>query len=100
MYKRQLLGGLKADAADALDLVLGVGHGVDGLLLAVFQRVGLVIAEVHAADELTHLSLIHIYGPLIQIVIEPGRAQIVLGGNAVQVKVGQRPRPAVIVRCV
>ena len=49
-----LLGGLKADAADALDLVLGVGHGVDGLLLAVFQRVSLVIAEVHAADELTH----------------------------------------------
>ena len=34
--------------------MLRVGHGVDGLLLAVFQRVGLVIAEVHAADELTH----------------------------------------------
>ena len=49
-----MLSGLKADAADALDLVLGVGHGVDGLLLAVFQRVGLVIAEVHAADQLTH----------------------------------------------
>ena len=35
-----LLGGLKADAADALDLVLGVGHGVDGLLFAVLERIG------------------------------------------------------------
>ena len=37
-----------------LDLVLGVGHGVDGLFLAVFEGVGLVIAEVDAADQLTH----------------------------------------------
>ena len=46
--------GLKADAADALDLVLRVGHGVDGLLLAAGEGVGLVIAKVYAADQLTH----------------------------------------------
>ena len=49
-----LLGGLEADAANALDLVLRIGHGVHGLLFAVFQRVGLVLAEVHAADQLPH----------------------------------------------
>ena len=47
-----LLGRLKADAADPLDLVLGVGHRIDGLLLAICQRLGLVLAEVHAADQL------------------------------------------------
>ena len=46
--------GLEADAADALDLVLRVGHGVDGLLLAAGEGVGLVIAKVYAADQLTH----------------------------------------------
>ena len=49
-----LAGGLEADAANALDLVLRIGHGVHRLLFAVFQRVGLVIAEVHAADQLPH----------------------------------------------
>ena len=48
------LGGLEADAANALDLVLRVGHGVDGLLFAVLEGVGLVLAEVHAADQLPH----------------------------------------------
>ena len=47
-----LLGRLKADAADPLDLMLGVGHRIDGLLLAICQRLGLVLAEVHAADQL------------------------------------------------
>ena len=49
-----LAGSLEADAANALDLVLCVGHGVHGLLFAVFQRVGLVLAEVHATDQLPH----------------------------------------------
>ena len=49
-----LHGRLEADAANALDLVLRVGHGIHRLLLAVFQRVSLVLAEVDAADELTH----------------------------------------------
>ena len=49
-----LHGRLEADAANALDLVLRVGHGVHRLLLAVFQRVSLVLAEIDAADELTH----------------------------------------------
>ena len=34
--------------------MLRVGHGIHSLLLAVFQRVSLVLAEVDAADELTH----------------------------------------------
>ena len=34
--------------------MLRVGHGVHSLLLAVFQRVRLVLAEIDAADELTH----------------------------------------------
>ena len=49
-----LAGGLEADAANALDLMLCIGHGVHGLFFAVFQRVGLVIAKVHAADQLPH----------------------------------------------
>ena len=49
-----LAGGLEADAANALNLVLCIGHGIHGLLFAVFQRVGLVIAEVHAADQFPH----------------------------------------------
>lgn len=49
-----LAGSLEADAANALDLVLCIGHGVHGLLFAVFQRVGLVLTEVHAADQLPH----------------------------------------------
>ena len=44
---------LKADAANALDLVLGVGHRVDSDLLAVLLD-GLVLAEVDASDQLTH----------------------------------------------
>ena len=34
--------------------MLRVGHGIHRLLLAVFQRVSLVLAEVDTADELTH----------------------------------------------
>ena len=34
--------------------MLCIGHGIHGLLFAVFQRVGLVIAEVHAADQFPH----------------------------------------------
>jgi len=49
-----LHGRLEADAANALDFMLRVGHGIHSLLLAVFQRVSLVLAEVDAADELTH----------------------------------------------
>ena len=37
------------------------------------------------------------HSALIQIVVEPCRAQIVLRGDAVQIKVRERPRPAVIV---
>src|SRR5699024_5346266 len=48
-----LPGRFKADAADTLDLVLRVGHGVHGDLLAVFL-IGLVLAEVNAADEFPH----------------------------------------------
>ena len=32
--------------------MLGVGHRIDGLLLAICQRLSLVLAEVHAADQL------------------------------------------------
>ena len=49
-----LHGRLEADAANALDFMLRVGHGIHSLLLAVLQRVSLVLAEVDAADELTH----------------------------------------------
>ena len=49
-----LHGRLEADAANALDFMLRVGHGIHSLLLAVLQRVSLVLTEVDAADELTH----------------------------------------------
>ena len=48
-----LARGLERDARDTLDLVLGVGHDVGGLLLAV-RLFRAVLAEVHAADELAH----------------------------------------------
>ena len=48
-----LHGCFKADAADALDLMLGVGHRVDGDLLAVLLN-RLMLAEIDTADQLTH----------------------------------------------
>ena len=50
------------------------------------QQVGEVLAPLGCYD-----------GPLIQIIVEPRRAQIVLGGDAVEVEVGQRAGAAVIV---
>ena len=55
-----LAGGLKADAADPLDLVLGIGHGVHGDLLAVFL-VGPVLPEVDAADQLAHHNKVNAF---------------------------------------
>ena len=42
--------------------MLRVGHGVHGLLLAVFQRIGLVLAEVDTADQLTHDDEVDAFG--------------------------------------
>ena len=56
-----LHGSLKADAADALDLMLRVGHDVGGDLLAV-DSLGLVLAEVHAADQLAHHDEVNALG--------------------------------------
>ena len=46
-------GRLKADATDPLDLMLRIGHGIHGHLLAVFL-VGLVLPEINTADEFPH----------------------------------------------
>ena len=48
-----LHGRLKADTADALDLMLRVRHRVDGDLLTVLLN-GLMLAKVDAADQFTH----------------------------------------------
>ena len=48
-----LHGCFKADAADALDLMLGVGHRVDGQLFAVLLD-RLMLAEIDAADQFAH----------------------------------------------
>ena len=56
-----LARGLEADAADALDLVLGVGHDVDGDFFAVLFK-GLVLAKIDAADQLAHDDKVDAFG--------------------------------------
>ncbi len=80
--KMFILPPLDGDAAG------GVVHPLDVDVDGVFQRqqVGEVLAP-----------LCRHHSALIQIVVEPCRAQIVLRGDAVQIKVREGPRPAVIV---
>ena len=85
-----LSGRLEADAADALDLVLCVGHGVDGLLFAVFEGVGLMRAEVYAADELPHDEKVDALGHDLWLQ-GAGRGQ--LGPDLGRAVVGVQPHP-------
>jgi hypothetical protein len=64
-----LLGLLEAHLGDPVDLVVAVGHGVEGALTGVGLQPALGGAEIHAAGELAHHQQIH---PLDHLTLEGG----------------------------
>src|SRR5699024_3340067 len=89
-----LAGRLKADAADPLDLVLGVGHDVHRLLFAAGQGVGAVLAKVDAAGQLPHDDEVDALGHDLGLE-GAGRGQLGpdFGGAAVGVQAHPGPQP-------
>ena len=78
-----LHGSFKANAANALDLVLRVGHAVNRNFFAVLLN-GFVLAKIHAANQLTHHNKVDAFvhdlflqrGSIRQLGPDPGRAVV------------------------